>query len=640
MKLSSYLFCLLLFTGIKSTAAIDTLIGRNAMLSPDVKWLTKDVCKTTQTELGKANAIFNWVTTHIAYDLEAAKDPEREPETVSDVLLKQKATSDGYTLLYKTMCQEAGLNSVIIQGYVKDWIFDNGDTLFIPRHSWCAVYIKGNWELIDPVLGAGIITGHTGWLKQQINKISKAGPDYGDKERFVFKYNPKYFMFPPKEFRRTHLPADPLWQLTQSKMSLETFAAGDSAVNAYNANHDDLQQSNTGLLYIAWLDEQDRILDNADRMYDFNPNFVAALAYKENALVSKKIDEHNKQRNKQKLPADLKDRLKKAIDYLKEQKQYLVAYYALLNKKNTAKNRAAMEHFRQVKTGNTQVAAKCVRYIEVAEKKLADISETKKEVAALQSISKIPAAEELKEPNEQVMKRLRDSILACQSRVLSGYERIGYASDSVLLTTQHHKNIEDQLVQSVFETDELITAEANARRQLMDDYDDEVKTYVTLQKGAHRSNEDSLLKFYMAGYDTLNKRYDELLKSYHVVAGIYKACMNNIAAYRSYNSEDRSFLNNISMLSGNYESFIEKYMAMVQNYEAYQRGSRELLAQITNTGKAQLSIVKDMEEAETVRMEKERAYLAEKKSFDEKENNKHQKQIMENLKKLAPALSK
>jgi hypothetical protein len=69
------------------------------------------------------------------------------------------------------------------------------------RHTWVAVRIKGQWQLVDATWGAGHVQD----------------------KRFVKRFNEYYFFPAPDQLLFTHLPNEPKWQLVKTPLSAEEF---------------------------------------------------------------------------------------------------------------------------------------------------------------------------------------------------------------------------------------------------------------------------------------------------------------------------------------------------------------------------------------------------------------------------------
>ncbi|MCB0649908.1 MAG: hypothetical protein KDC85_01380 [Saprospiraceae bacterium] len=160
----------------------------------DVEKLGLALTQNVEKENDKACHIFQWIRTNIKYDSEAyRRNKKRINATTADVLKRREAVCLGYSQLFAEMCQAAGLNAMVIDGYSKQGAIppdmEEGD------HAWNAVQIDGQWYLAD-VTWAADSRGET------------------------------YFCSPPEDFIKEHLPADPMWQLLDHPVSADQFRQG------------------------------------------------------------------------------------------------------------------------------------------------------------------------------------------------------------------------------------------------------------------------------------------------------------------------------------------------------------------------------------------------------------------------------
>lgn len=617
---------LLMLPQLSNAMAADTFIGRYVPLNKDYKLLTIEVCRRAKTDEAKANAIYNWVTTHIAFDIEANKNPERETETPALVLQKGMATADGYTNLFTEMCRTAGLKAVSISGYSKDWIYDSGDTFYIPRHTWCAVLINGNWQLADPTHGAGHISGYTGWLKRQIKKLSKPKLEYETQERFEFDYVPDYFMYPPLEFRLDNLAADPLWQLAKTPMPLEVFQMGDSAVLAFNKEHDDAQQNNPALLRIAEMDEQDKLLDAADRMYKFNTRFRIALGMKEAILARKQIERSMNERNSTIL-VDAKLKLKKAANYYREQKQKFPAYYSALHRKNNAKNKEALEYFRQIKSSNTKRIAACDRYREAMKRKAENLAVYREQVYEPFAVLSSAGGGQAKDPSSPAMKKYTDSVDARRVLIAGLKKDIENLQDKTTTDIQQHNSWWDFFNMANRESNDLINTEESYRVLLYDSYDDAVRTSVAQYRDARFNRADTILNYYCNTYDSICNAFELQMKLYRQLLAALRSNMKDLAAYKAYTRAQDAYVKQLEAHKAEATAVQKNYLAVMTKYAGYMDAHKAKFDALALQSAKENELVDVMETAEKARHGKEDKYLDEKKNFDDGENAKHQRQI-------------
>lgn len=645
-SITSFLLFFLTAT-IAYAGQADTLIGLKAEAAKDYRQLTYNICKTAKTDKEKANAIYNWVTHNIALDIEANMDPDRDPPEISKILKTGMAANDGYTLLYSRMCQEMGLDVVVVSGYAKDWIFDNRDEFLLPRHSWCAVLINDKWELVDPLYGAGYIEKYKTWFQSQVDKLSKPKLEYGTKERFKMQYNPTYFMYDVFAFRHTHLPADPMWQLTQTPMPLEVFELGDSAVSVFNETHRDVQQDNAALLHIARLDEKEKILDYAKRVYDCNNRFKTVLYEKEFIEAGRGLQQiNNKQRSRETIAVlqESRDKLKKSDSYLKEQKKTFPQHYAELQKKNAAKNIKAKEYIRTIKTDDKLLMAKCKRYANNVDKEISDLRKTydelqkRKEGLHPEKLSTITTSKKQK-PNDAVtIAQLTDSINKRNDLVGPLTDSITTLQRDISMYVMNSQVYWEQMFGALGDADSFITSEAYHRIMLRDDYDDEVIACNKNYRVAKFSKADTLQVNYMSNYDSITALQDRVNKLHLAILDIYKNNIRDIERYKKIDSTATDILGAYSKMVLDYNYGIGRFSELLSDNIEYQQANYKIFYHLLSVYKRETEIVDKMETAEEERKKEEARMINQQKSFDERDNARLQRNVETALKEVDKSL--
>lgn len=187
-----------------------------------IKQLARQITKGKKNERQKTKAIFDWIANNIAYDvalsdkISAGKKKYSRlkvpPATtvaqyrkdynealVKLVLKRKKAICDGYSRLFKTLCDYSGIEANIISGVAKGSLDSKPDS-----HAWNGVKLGGKWYLLDPTWASGYV-------------------NLGDV--FVKKYNDFYYLTDPEKLVVDHLPNELKWTLLDKKKSLELFSA-------------------------------------------------------------------------------------------------------------------------------------------------------------------------------------------------------------------------------------------------------------------------------------------------------------------------------------------------------------------------------------------------------------------------------
>jgi transglutaminase/protease-like cytokinesis protein 3 len=183
--------------------------------------LAELINKDFSTDVDKARAIYRWIALYVAYDVKtyfsgqktvsytystkeekARKEKEYELSVALETLKKKKAVCQGYSTLFKNLCDLTGVECVAIQGYSKVFEGDIGKVPKVTDHSWNAVKINNKWGLVDATWGAGSV-------------------DYS-KKVFVPQFTDVYFLTNPEQFYLKHYPENKEWLFIDK--SIQDFA--------------------------------------------------------------------------------------------------------------------------------------------------------------------------------------------------------------------------------------------------------------------------------------------------------------------------------------------------------------------------------------------------------------------------------
>jgi transglutaminase/protease-like cytokinesis protein 3 len=168
--------------------------------------LTKKITKPFSTDYEKARAIFIWITEHISYDCKAYHFPKLRTEDSKKILKQRKAICGGYSSLFASMANTAGIPCQYIGGIASETTrYKEIGKIKGEPHAWNAIKLQGEWYLTDATWGSG----------------------YGDEKCTVFvkSRNETYFLTYPEIFGLAHLP-DPKqsrWLLYIDKFTKEQF---------------------------------------------------------------------------------------------------------------------------------------------------------------------------------------------------------------------------------------------------------------------------------------------------------------------------------------------------------------------------------------------------------------------------------
>lgn len=168
--------------------------------------LAHKLVKPYTTELQKVRSIFFWIADNISYDVKEfhacdsgaykgfsmdtneagtlSGDRYYNYQVVQHVLKTKKGICDGYSRLFKTLCDSAGIKSEMVIGMGKNSSSYIG--IFDSNHAWNSVMIDKKWYLLDACWASGSC----------------------DDSVLVFTkgFDPFYFLTDPKKFSYDHFP--------------------------------------------------------------------------------------------------------------------------------------------------------------------------------------------------------------------------------------------------------------------------------------------------------------------------------------------------------------------------------------------------------------------------------------------------
>lgn len=635
-----FAFCLLLLCGYNAVANVDTTVGIKAPknVSGDVKKLAHHLCDSLEGDFLKANAIYNWITHNIKYDVAAFKKGTLDRPSIKQVLKKKKALCDGYSDLFTELCREAGLRALTVSGYARDWMFDDSDKLYTPRHAWNAVYLAGNWHLVDATWGAGVIGQFPNKLQKAIKNANKNPAQQIGKLKFKFKYDPSWFMTPPANFRLRHLPYDPIWQLTDSLMPLIVFESGVAAINRFNETYGRQAINLEEVNRFYELEEHKKMLEEAERAYAYNPRFHVSMAQQHQARAIdsiKKMDKNAGPRLRLATIEKVKQELKSAEKYVALQKESIHTEYSELKKKNKKKNTLAKAQIASVNSNNKQAIAKCNGKISSGESKYRNLLRKAGEAVAdhkkvnPQSFAAIKTAAPEDKPDNPRLKTIEDSVKQRQAMLTERHSDLVSKQEEVdrLITT--NKARLDTLVEYLSLADSALIQETIGRINLHDNYDVEVKEWSELYKTARLQHADSLQQRYFAGYDSILVHYELLRQEHARYLDLYYKNFKDFEQYKKRNKSNLAFLRQYEEQGKAYGPAYEAQQKLLYEYAAYLKGNKGLFKSLVKHYEHQQKLGDYMKRAEEQRQKLEESALAKKEAFDKKENEQQKKVLKE-----------
>lgn len=177
------------------------------------------------TETEKARALFAWFYHSTASEIKtltAIDDSNDDPEVLRLHFVNMCA---GFAQLFLELIQHAGLQGYVVRGYSKTYEHrppKPGESIpYESNDTWNCILMDGDWHLIVPTWGRGFISE------------TESIPPFAS----------RWFRSSPLEFRQTHYPEDPTYQLVSEEddgglISWETFITAQPGPKLDGAYHE------------------------------------------------------------------------------------------------------------------------------------------------------------------------------------------------------------------------------------------------------------------------------------------------------------------------------------------------------------------------------------------------------------------
>ncbi len=179
--------------------------------------LTKDL----DDDASRVIAITYWITKNIKYDFSAYISNTMNRHNSREVLRRKIALCDEYANLFNDMCESVGIQSERINGYVHEFDFFGGDTLYRAQHAWSIVNIDENWELMDLTWGSGHLEPKKQFVKNLMWMLFEK--PYKVEWHYVHAYDPDWFYVRADKMITSHFPTLDFFQFLDNPFTIEKF---------------------------------------------------------------------------------------------------------------------------------------------------------------------------------------------------------------------------------------------------------------------------------------------------------------------------------------------------------------------------------------------------------------------------------
>lgn len=169
--------------------------------------LTKYLIKTARNEEEKVLIISYWISKNIIYDKSEVRRLGRNKKA-NELLQNRRGVCGCIANLFQQMCDDAAVKCATINGNAYGNFYKRYFTYFHLRHDWNAVYLSGEWKLVDAT-----------W---DIDRVKTTQFKKDRKLEWVFKN--------PSDFASSHFPNNPSWQLINDIYTKKDFWRQQSPV--------------------------------------------------------------------------------------------------------------------------------------------------------------------------------------------------------------------------------------------------------------------------------------------------------------------------------------------------------------------------------------------------------------------------
>lgn len=561
-------------------------------VATNVAQLSKLICQDATTDRERANIIFYWVTHNIAWDVKTFNKETnikyRKPE---DVLKKKIGYPKDYANLIKAMCESIGIRTQVIMGYERSFLHDEGASFYMPNHVWNAILVENRWRIVDAFSAAGKNTYDLNWFKRIKQSINKKKIYTSTKFKFIPDYDPSFFLQDPENVRLTRLPADPIWQLTDTIMPLAVFEKSEEDIRNFNERFSNPQQDYAKLTEVNNLNDDDAILECADRTYAFNPRFTAMKASKHQALANKELKKMNLAKSKAEaktIVEKTKVELNLAKDILSEQKQQITKEYAELRKINLEKRTDVNKFKQSFSSINNKYITESKSKMNNADSKIPSLksdatAKAKKENEVNKAeFAKIKTIKPEQSPTSTEILKLKDSIDKRTKKIVQQEDNTLNEKTRIAEMKASMEGCLDELVNYINLSDSALMREASARSRKQDSYSDSIRMIRSDLNYYKATKVDSLQQAYFDQYDSIVVHYEATKKLYSNTIDASKNNVKNIESIKKLNNTDVTLASQHNDNVEKYQNAIRGYVNHSISYINFLKSQKEMISKLLN----------------------------------------------------------
>ena len=138
-----------------------------------VERLSQKLAKADSTDLEKVTHFYEWIGNKIKYDLKGKEKVRLEVYNFQKIILRKKALSEEYALLFQALCKAQNIPCILMYGYSRDQFFLLEKKYTYVNHVWNIVLINNQWELVDVTKSTGKLITRNRKIQNFLYKKSK-----------------------------------------------------------------------------------------------------------------------------------------------------------------------------------------------------------------------------------------------------------------------------------------------------------------------------------------------------------------------------------------------------------------------------------------------------------------------------------
>ncbi|MGZ3763651.1 MAG: transglutaminase domain-containing protein [Mucilaginibacter sp.] len=221
-------------------------------ISQDIDKLVEYLKLPATSKRDIAKTFSYWIMQNIAYDIYGFLNESYNQQGIIGTLKEKKGICQDYAELFKAMCDRADIKCYVITGYAKAFGYKPGNKFTKANHAWNVIWLDDAYYLMDLTWSSGYI----GYVD--------------DSWHYFLKPDISQFFADPDIFVEKHLPANPIWQLQNHPVSMESFLRFADHSEMLNDSSKYFSFKDSISMYEK-LDKDEREIKSANDAYSFYP---------------------------------------------------------------------------------------------------------------------------------------------------------------------------------------------------------------------------------------------------------------------------------------------------------------------------------------------------------------------------------